>query len=167
MAETFQIYTKNTSNCEGLPLQTFERLSQEWTGDSLVIPFGPDREEFDLVGWTDLFGGSPCAVHVARVRWLPHKRPDLSGGPTEAQVGFLAWGGNSGVRILDPDAEPTPGVDDHLPPGYGRPIVWLQDEADLPLDVRDVVTRAICEGCGKTLPLSVSPTGWAKAEEPL
>lgn len=67
------------------------------------------------------------------------------------------WGGNSGVRILDDDAEPTPGVDDHLPPGYGRPIVWVDDIGDLPLEVRDLVTRSLCEGCGAELPLSASP----------
>jgi hypothetical protein len=29
MAETFQLYVKNTSNCEGLSLQTLERLGPE------------------------------------------------------------------------------------------------------------------------------------------
>ena len=161
MTETFQLYVKSTSNCEGLPLQTFERLSPEWSGESLRLPFGEGREarSLEVVGWTDLYTGSPCDVHVARVRWLPHERPDISGGPAELQEGYLVWGGNSGVRILNDDAEPTSGVDEHLPPGYGRPIVWvaLEDVADLPLEVRDAVTLSLCEGCGAELPLSASP----------
>ncbi len=163
MTETMEIYVKTTSNCEGLPFQSFERLSPEWTGESLRLPFGEDEiRTLDVVGWTDLYTGRPCPVHVARVLWLPQATEaarQTMGGPTEAQEGYLVWGGNSGLRILDEETEPTPGVDDHLPTGYGRPIVWvaLADVSDLPLEVRDVVTRAICEGCGETLPLSASP----------
>lgn len=135
----FQLYVKNTSNCEGLPLQTFERLGPEWEGENLMLPFGEDRRTLKVVGWTDLFTGRPCKVHVARVRWLAHDRPDISGGPAEDTEGYLVWGGNSGVRILDDDAEPMPGVDDHLPPGYGRPIVWVDDVADFPAEVRATV----------------------------
>jgi hypothetical protein len=161
MGETFQIYVKSTSNCEGLPLQSFERLGPEWTGESLRLPFGEGEEiqTLEVVGWTDLHLGSPCPVHVARVRWLPHDRPDISSGPAEAQEGYLVWGGNSGVRILHDDAEPTPGVDDHLPPGYGRPIVWvaLENVGDFPADVQNTLERAMCERCGEILPLSASP----------
>jgi len=129
MAETFQFYVKATSNCEALPLQTFERLSPEWTGESLVIPFGPESDRLALVGWTDLFGGSPCPVHVVKARHGEF-------------VGYLVHGGNSGVRILDEHEEPTPGVDEHLPPGWGTPLVWvaLDDVGDLPDEVRAVVT---------------------------
>ena len=129
----FQLYVKSTSNCpEGLELQTVERLSPEWTGDSLLLPFGEGAEaaEREVVGWTDLFGGRPCAVHAARVRWL-------------GQDGFLIWGGNSGVRILDDEATPIEGIDDHLPPGYGRPVIWVEDVADLPVDVQAVVMRHV------------------------
>ena len=161
MTETFQLYVKPTSNCEGLPLQTFERLSPEWSGERVTLSIGEegDARPLEVVGWTDLFTGRPCEVHVARVRWLPHERPDISAGPTEPQEGYLVWGGNSGVRILDDEAEPTPGVDDHLPPGHGSPIVWvaLEDVADLTLEVRDAVTRSLCEGCGAELSLSASP----------
>ena len=137
-----QLYVKSTSNCpEGLPLQTFELLSPEWQGDSLRLPFGEgeERRVLEVVGWTDLFGGSPCPVHVAKVRWLPHKRPDISGGPERTLEGYLVWGGNSGVRILDPKAEPIPGLEDHLPRGWGRPVIWVEDEAELPEEVRAVV----------------------------
>ena len=68
----FQLYVKSTSNCpEGLELQTIERLSPEWTGDSLTLPFGEGAtmRRLAVVGWTDLFGGRPCAVHAAQVRW--------------------------------------------------------------------------------------------------
>lgn len=166
MSETLQLYVKPTSNCQGLPLQTFERLGPEWSGDSLALPFGEgegladeEARTLEVVGWTDLFTGTPCPVHVALVMWLPHKRPDIGGGPGGLVVGYLVWGGNSGVRILDEEAEPTPGVDEHLPPGHGRPIVWvnLEDVDDLPAEVRAVVERHVCEGCGAVLPASASP----------
>jgi len=159
MADKLTIYVKNTSNSEGMPLQSFERLSPEWTGDSVVLPFGPDGEALEMAGWTDLFGGRPCAVHVVKARWLPHERPDISGGPTSPTTGYLVYGGNSGVRILSDDVEPTPGVDDHLPRGYGRPIVWvdLDNVADLPANVRQVVETPICEGCGAILDKSANP----------
>jgi len=38
MGKTFEIYVKDTSNCDGLPLQTFERLGAEWTGAALRPP---------------------------------------------------------------------------------------------------------------------------------
>jgi hypothetical protein len=126
--DRFQIYVKPTSNCEGMPLQTFERLGPEWVGDSLILPFGPEGTEYEVVGWTDLFGGSPCQVHVVRVRHIPR-----------GEEGYLVYGGNSGVRILDDEADPIPGVDDHLPRGYGMPIIWVEDVGDLPPDVRAVV----------------------------
>ena len=131
----FQLYVKNTSNCEGLELQTVERLSPEWTGNSLTLPFGEGAEaaEREVVGWTDLFGGRPCAVHAARVRWL-------------GQDGYLVWGGNSGVRVLDGEATPIEGMDDHLPPGYGRPVIWVEDPTDLPAEVQAVVTRHVYPG---------------------
>jgi len=125
-------YVKSTSNCESLNLQTIKRLSPEWTGNSLTLPFGEGAtmRRLEVVGWTDLFGGQPCAIHAAQVRWL-------------GQDGFLIWGGNSGVRILDDEATPIEGIDDHLPAGYGRPVIWVEDVADLPVDVQAVVTRHV------------------------
>ena len=147
------VYVKSTSNCKGLPLQIFERLSPEWTDERLTIPFGPDREPMDVVGWTDLYNGCPCNVHVVHARWIPH-RHGISGGPDVPQEGYLVWGGNSGVRILDDEAEPVPGVDDHLPAGYGRPIVWVADAGDFPPEVQDVIERHVCGACGTELPAS-------------
>ena len=141
VGETFQLYVKNTSNCEGLPLQTFELLGPTWSGDKIELPFGepPDVKRCDVVGWTDLFMGQPCPVNVAGVNWLPSNVPAITGGPAAPTLGLLVWGGNSGVRILDDQAEPTPGIDDHLPRGFGRPIIWIEDPADLPEEVRRVV----------------------------
>ena len=159
MRETFELYVKATSNCRTLSLQTFERLGPEWTGEDLRLPFGEGEKirAYEVVGWTDLHGGSSCPVHVARVRWLPDL-PDI-GSRTGEQVGYLVWGGNSGLRVLDADAEPIPDVDDHLPPGHGWPIVWvsLVAAADLPPEVRAVVERHLCQSCGIELPLSTSP----------
>lgn len=134
-----ELYVKQTSNSEGLGLQTFERLSPEWTGASLDIPFGEEGRVLEVVGWTDLFTGRPCAVHVARVKWLARERPDISGGPPAAVTGILVWGGNSGVRILDEECEPIPGLNEHLPRGWGRPIIWVEEMADLPLEVQRVI----------------------------
>jgi len=143
MGKTFELYVKSTSNCEGLPLQSFERLGAEWNGESLRLPFGEGAEArtLDVVGWTDLHFGSRCPVHVVKAR-----HGDF--------VGFLVYGGNSGVRILDTDD--ADGVD-HLPPGWGTPLVWVADVADLPLPVRDVVTQELCERCGAALELNASP----------
>ena len=126
MTETFELYVKETSNCPELPRLTLERLGPEWTGDSVLLPFDDIDETnvYRVVGWTDRFGGSPCKVRVAKVR----HRDD---------VGFLVWGGNSGVKLLDPDA--IPGVDEHSARGHGMTVVWVEDAGDLPDDVRAVV----------------------------
>lgn len=126
MTKTIQIYVKTTSNCEGMPLQTFELLSPIWTGDKIRLPFGEPPRVREVVGWTDLFNGQACPVNVAKVR-------------AGDSVGWLVWGGNSGVRILDKTAPVTPGVDEHLPPGYGRAIVWVNDASELPADARKMV----------------------------
>jgi len=137
-----QIYVKATSNClSGMPLTTFEELSPTWSGESLYIPFGPSegkRKRLRVVGWTDLFNGRPCPVHVVKAR---HESAE---GP-----GYLIYGGNSGVRVL---TKKRPAKDDatlmalgdydaHLPPGFGMPIIWIEDIADLPRKVRAVVER--------------------------
>ncbi len=122
--EEVQFYVKNTSNCDGLPLTTLGRVGPEWAGDELELPFGDEGKILKVVGWTDLFGGSPCKVRVFKAI-----------GPN-GEEGYAVLGGNSGVRILDDEA---PGVDDHLPPGWGQPLVWVEDPEDLPEEVRQVV----------------------------
>jgi hypothetical protein len=78
---------------------------------------------YTVIGWSDLFFGSPCKVKIARVR---HCDSDA--------VGYLVWGGNCGVRILDRAA--GRGQGGRLPRGYGRPIIWVEDAADLPKQVQ-------------------------------
>jgi hypothetical protein len=117
------IYVKPNTNCGPLPLMTFE-VGKVWEGESLILPFGPEGEEREVIGWCSLFGGSPCPIRVARVR-----------APDE---GFLVWGGDWGVRILDDSIPPDPG-EEHLPPGWGMPVVWVEDGGDLPPHVREVV----------------------------
>jgi len=80
-----------------------------------------------------------------------HWGPPLLGFPTSAgdewelesqgMIGYLVHGGNSGVRILNEQAHAIPGVDDHLPNGYGRPIIWIaeEDAGDLPTEVQMLV----------------------------
>lgn len=160
----FQLYVKQTSNYPpGFDLQTFERLGEEWTGESLALPF-------EVVGWCDLFTGRPCPVHVVKARCLPgdgNKYEVYAGGVLDrspAQLsaagylsGFLVYGGNSGIRILDPDGEPTPGAE-HLPPGRGLPVMWIEHAGDLPADVRAVVAPGeTCERCGRELAPGTSP----------
>ena len=126
--ETLNIYVKDCSNCPGgMELQFFELLSPVWSGERVRLPFGEgeQRRTYTVIGWSDLFLGRPCKVKIARVR---HCDSDA--------VGYLVWGGNCGVRILDRSARPTPGLDDHLPRGYGRPIIWVEDTADLPKQVQ-------------------------------
>jgi len=42
------------------------------------------------------------------------------------------------VRVLDDEREPQD-FDAHLPRGFGMPIIWIDDPADLPDAVRAVV----------------------------
>ena len=127
LKEEVSFYVKNTSNCDGLSLMTIGRLGREWIGSEIVLPFGPEGEEHVVVGWTDLFGGSPCTVRVFKAV-----------GPN-GEEGYAVLGGNSGVRILDDDVEPIAGVDEHLPRGWGQPFIWVEDAHDLPDSVLAVV----------------------------
>lgn len=142
---TLQLYVKNTSNCEGLPLQTFDLLGATWQGESVIIPFvdpgaddgdGADETLIDceVTGRTDLFFGRPCPVHVAWARRLPQPTEAaeaVAGWPDwQRSVGILIWGGNSGVRVTGPGAYAN---------GYGMPIMWLEDETLLPVDVRTTI----------------------------
>lgn len=122
--EEVQFYVKPTSNCDGFELTTLDRIGPEWTGDEIILPFGQEGELHTVVGWTDLFGGSPCKVRVFKA-FAP-----------DGEEGYAVLGGNSGVRVLDDEAEAIPGVDDHLPRGWGQPLIWVADPQDLPEEVR-------------------------------
>ena len=116
--ETLELYVKDTSNCRGLELQTWATPGETWTGDRVKVRFGEgDRRTLDVVGWTDLFFGSPCKVHVVKTDW--HGRP-----------GYLVYGGNSGVKMLDPEHG-----------DWGMACVWIEedDADDLPAEVLAVV----------------------------
>jgi len=132
-----QLYVKATSNYpDGMTLTDFEELGPIWRGESIVIPFGEERRVLTVVGWTDLFMGRPCEVYVVKARNIPR---DIQGKQVgEPITGFLVYGGNSGVRVLDDERDPQE-FDAHLPRGFGAPIVWVEDVADLPADVRAVV----------------------------
>lgn len=122
---TIEIYVKDTSNVRGgMPLTSFEVVPPEWQGESLMLPFGEQRERRKVEGWTDLITanpypdvvrGCPTTIHVVRAR---------SGG----DVGYLVYGGNSGVRIGGRN-------------GWGRPILWVEDENDLPATVREALNH--------------------------
>lgn len=148
--ESLQLYVKNTANCEGLPLQTFDLLGPTWQGDSVTIPFiAPGQDDgagdgadetlvtCEVTGWTDLFMGRPCPVKVAWARRLPQPTEAaeaIAGWPDwQRSTGILVWGGNSGVRVTGPGAYAD---------GYGMPIMWLEDETLLPVDVRAVIRQA-------------------------
>ena len=124
---TIELYVKNTSNVPGgLSLTSFETLSETWIGESIVLPFGPDGEEHHKVtGWTDIVHsnpypdvvrGCPTTVYVVKVRQ----------GDTP---GYLVYGGNSGLRIAGRK-------------GWGQPIIWVEDAADLPTTVQTIVEPA-------------------------
>lgn len=124
-----QIYVKQTSNYPaGMPLIDVTVLSEIWVGESLMLAMGKNGEHTrKVVGWTDLCSGRQCPVSVARFQW-------------EGKEGYLIWGGNSGLRVLDEEHEPEE-WEAHLPRGYGRPIFWvaLGDERDLPSEVMEVI----------------------------
>lgn len=63
MEKTLEVYVKANRNCPGMPLTAFTALSPEWRGEQLVIPFedGQERKYLTLVGWEDIFFGSPCS----------------------------------------------------------------------------------------------------------
>lgn len=113
-------YVKTTSNCQGLPLgwdadiTIIEDLGEHSSAQALT---GEDLTERTVVGWTDLFGGSATTIHVYRAQ------------QDENATGILITGGNSGVRVLANEDEDGDGS--HLTPGWGYPIMWIEDEGHL------------------------------------
>lgn len=135
----FQIYVKPTSNCEGFPLHSFKMLSPEWYGNRVKLPFGKDRKVCSVVGWTDLFGGGPHTIRVVKVVYFPPVIPGQNSEGLEPQKGYLVYGGNSGVRVLDSSIASIEGVNDHLPRGWGAPFIWVTDISDFPKEVQRVI----------------------------
>lgn len=124
--ETIQIYVKPSANSDGMPLQTFELLSPTWTGIFLFLKLGVPPTEQVIVGWSDSDNphGMECWINVAKVR-----------GAQSGKNGYMVWGGNLGVRVMDGSA---PEINPYWPLGYGWPILWV-DEQDLPVNVRQVI----------------------------
>jgi hypothetical protein len=135
-----QLYVKKSSNCGGMPLMTVNELSPTWLGDSLLLPFGEDGDQYTVIGLTDLVGQPVCPVRVVHAR--VGVALSTTGDPAD---GYLVYGGNWGVRILKEDVD----VPDFLPstwldeayPGVGQPIIWVEDLADLPEEVQVVVSQ--------------------------
>lgn len=132
-------YVKPNSNCGGLQLTSLSTLlggqwsGRIWTGRPLIAT-GDKLTPRRVVGWSSLFGGNAVDVHA-------YVRHDGS------QVALL--GADWGIRILAneneaADVEVTPGLDDHLPPGWGSPILTIEDLADIhDTALRAAITAAI------------------------
>jgi hypothetical protein len=133
---TLEIAVQATNNYpSGYATQRFERLSPVWAGSSLLLPVregeGGEKTLREVTGWDAVRRLGPTSVHVARVRTNAGKE------------GYVVYGDAAGVRVLDTRAKVQPKGDEYLPPGHGRPFVWIaqEDAADLPEEVRVVVEQ--------------------------
>lgn len=150
-----QFYVKATSNCEPLGLTTLQALfGGEWStlgfrSSAVLIKTGPDLTPRLVVGWTDLYGGmaTSCTVYE---RIGEHDEP--------------AWaivGGNSGLRILANMEEHGDFEDEHLPPGWGTPVLLIEDADDI---VDEALRKALNLDSGQ--PLYEPPDWSADDDEP-
>jgi len=114
-------YVKRTSN-------TPQGIDLGWDADLTVLEelgchqaarvrTGEDLVVRRVVGWSDLFGGTSAPLNAYRAQW-------------QGQTGILLCGANSGLRILANDGEDGD-KNKHLTPGWGTPILWIEDEDDL------------------------------------
>lgn len=127
------------SSDKGRFLPAFEVLGAEWVGRDIQIPFGADRKRaFDVAGWSDHVGGYAVSVHVVKAG-------------ADGRVGYLVYGGDGGVRILDQTAGADPEPTERFAEGRAAPLVWVVNGQDLPAAVQEVVERPICRRCGKEL----------------
>lgn len=108
-----KVVVKRNANCGEMPEMEFVRLDIENFGPELIYnldtPDGRPLRTFKVIGL--IAEGSRCDVHSVRAR-------DQNG-----REGILVYGGDGGVRILDDRVERKPG-EEHLPKGYGFPILW-------------------------------------------
>jgi len=137
---TRSFYIKSTANSQGMPLTTVEILSPVFQADEISLLTGQGEEEAfrTVVGWTDLFMGHPCPMDFFWGR--------LARDGDVSPIACWVLGGNSGVRILaneDDEDFRTEGVDEHLPNGYGMPILCIEDE-DIPPEVLEVIGEKPC-----------------------
>jgi hypothetical protein len=132
---TLCLYVKPTATQPGTRLMSVTCLGPQWTGRSLRLQ-RPDRlglRETDLIGWSDFYAGSACDVHVARA--------------TDGErSGWLVWGGTLGLRSVPPELVDGD-VEAVRDGGWdARAVLWVDDAALLPEDVRAVVDRDTADG---------------------
>ena len=110
----------------------------QWSGRRLRLqqPGRVGLRESELVGWSDFYTGTACDVHVARASDGEHS-------------GWLVWGGTLGLRAVPVGVEDV----EALRGGEweARPLLWLDDPALLPDEVRAVVAAESTAG-GATVP---------------
>ena len=88
---TIEVYVHKTEKCDGMMPQEFVLLSAVWEGRSLILPFGPEEEEREVVGWTP--EGLNALSGIGCVRTLPPPPP-----PPPVVVGLNALSGIGCVR---------------------------------------------------------------------
>jgi hypothetical protein len=122
----FCLYVKPSPANAGTRLMSVTRLGPQWTGGRLRLT-DPQRlglRHGDIVGWSDFYSGVPADVHVARA--------------AEGQrSGWLVWGGTLGLRSVPADLEDLSVVRSRW--WDARPVLWVDDPAQFPEEVRAVV----------------------------
>lgn len=121
----FCLLVKPSRENAGTPLMSVTRLGPEWTGRRLRLrdPARLGLANPELIGWSDFYAGSACDLHVARAT-------------DGTRQGWLVWGGTLGLRAV-----PCEGDAEDRARWEGRPLLWIEDPAVLPEDVRRVVDR--------------------------
>jgi hypothetical protein len=124
-------YIKSTSNCDGLAMgwdSEIEIIDDLGAYRSIVMKSGEDLHERICVGWSDHLINPMCNIHLYRIKWRCT--------PGDYQKGLLLTGGNSGLRILanKEDEEFRTENDEHLPNGWGLPVIFIKDETDIIFD---------------------------------
>ena|SRR5581483_668883 len=136
--QTVELYVKpNNSYPNGLELSSFELLSPTWSAERVRIQFYAGGEQpawKSVVGWSSLLW-HVCEIHVVKARTRDAQ-------PIE---GYLVYGGDFGVRVLDRRAPKQEEIPDEFR-GYGYPYVWVEAESDLPNSVQTVVSQSLAEG---------------------
>lgn len=125
---TLCLYVKPTAKQPGTRLLSVTRLGPQWTGPRLHLR-DPERvglHEGDIIGWSDFYTGSACDVHVVRATDGEHS-------------GWLVWGGTLGLRALPPEIRDVDAV--RRGEWDARPLLWVDDPALFPDDVRAVVAE--------------------------
>lgn len=79
---------EDNENCGYFPIQLFETQSKPKTSSSIIVPEVPGRDgEYEVVGWCDENGGSPCEATAVIV------------GDSGSGQALMIYGGEFGVRL--------------------------------------------------------------------